>query len=66
MAIRGGGGPPQISEKLGQVLDYLLAGLGNLRSWQVFGLFRFEIWPIFDFVGRFRKSEKVGRFELFR
>ena len=23
-----------------------------MESWQVFGLFRFEIWPVFDFVGR--------------
>ena len=60
--LGGGADPPKFRKMLGQVLDFLLAGLGNLRSWQVLGLFGFEIWQVFDFVGRFRKSEKVGRF----
>ena len=61
MAIGGGGGPPQISENVGAGFRFFVGGLGDLRSWQVLGLFGFEIWQVFEFVGRFRKPEKVGR-----
>ena len=64
MAIRGGGGgPPQISENVGAGFRFfLLAGLGHLRSWQVLVYLGSKFGRVSIFVGRFRNSEKVGRF----
>ena len=59
--LRGGRTPPNFGKKLGQVLDFLLAGLGNLRSWQVLGFFRvLNLAGFRFFVGSFRKSEKLA------
>ena len=64
---RGGGGgggadPPKFRKTLGRVSDFLLAGLGHLRSWQVLVYLGSKFGRVSIFVGRFRSSEKVGRF----
>ena len=41
---------------------FLLAGLGHLRSWQVLVYLGSKFGRVSIFVGRFRSSEKVGRF----
>ena len=65
MAIRGGGGggpPPNFGKRWGGFQIFLLAGLGHLRSWQVLVYLGSKFGRVSIFVGRFRNSEKVGRF----
>ena len=54
--------PPEFRKTLGWVSDFLLAGLGHLRSWQVLVYLGSKFGRFSIFVGRFRNSEKVGRF----
>ena len=63
MAIRGGGQtPPNFGKRWGGFQIFLLAGLGHLRSWQVLVYLGSKFGRVSIFVGRFRNSEKVGRF----